>query len=285
MATTKARARSTAAVARQSAARQTTTRTPTGRIERSGHLRWVAVADTHTSPMAQRDLREAWAAEIANDFDPDRFTPPVLSLRDGKFYIVDGQHRFHAMKLMGWEDQQLQCWVYEGLTEAEEADLFLYLNRQKAVSSFDKFRIAVAAGRADEVDVERTVRLQGLRVSQDRGGIKCVSALITVYRYGATTLGRTLRIIRDAYGDLGFRSEIVVGVGMLCHRYGSQFDDDRLIEKLTSVNGGMFGLLNAARATKRQIGRPLSHCVAAQAVVYLNAGKGGKKIPDWWSPE
>lgn len=255
------------------------------RIERNGTLRWIAVADTHTSPMAQRDLRPSWAAEIAREFDPDRFTPPVLSHRDGKFYIIDGQHRFAAMRLMGWEDQQLQCWVFSGLTEADEADLFLHLNRSKVVNAFDKFRIAVTAGRSDEVDVEKIVRAQGLRISHDRGGISCVSALLSVHRYGGPVLGRALRIVRDAYGDLGFRAEIITGVGMLCQRYGSQFDDDRLVEKLTSVNGGMFGLLNAARATKRQIGRPLSHCVAAQAIVYLNAGRGGRKLPDWWSPE
>ena len=58
--------------------------TPT-RVERTGHLRWVLVADIHVNTRAQRELRPGWAAQIAADFDPDRilshqarFSSPVL---------------------------------------------------------------------------------------------------------------------------------------------------------------------------------------------------------------
>src|SRR5581483_3839785 len=48
----------------------------------------------------------------------------VVSCRDGCYYIMDGRHRFEALKRWlgtGWEEQQIQCWVATGLTEKEEA--------------------------------------------------------------------------------------------------------------------------------------------------------------------
>jgi hypothetical protein len=257
-----------------------TTATPL-RVERNGHLRWVAIADVHIPPMAQRELRPGWAAQLAAEFDPDSFTPPLLSLRGSRFYVIDGQHRFEAMRLMGWEDQQVQCWVYEGLTEADEAEMFLRHNNRKAVGAFDKFRIAVAAGRPAEVDIDRTARLLGLRVSQDEGGISAVSALRKVYDTGQ--LPRTLRILRDAYGEPGLTSDLISGIGLLCARYNGDLDESVAVQKLAAVRQGAPALIQKAHLLRKQTGQTLNHCVAAAAVETINGGRGGKKLPSWWS--
>jgi hypothetical protein len=257
--------------------------TPT-RVDRRGHLRWVAVADVHVNPVAQRELRPGWAAQIAADFDPDRFTPPLVSLRGGKHYVIDGQHRFEAMRLMGWDDQQVQCWVYEGLTDAQEADLFLWHNNRKAVSAFDKFQIGVTADRPDETDINRIVLSNGLKVASGQpGGIGAVGALRNVYGHGPAVLGRTLRIIRDAYGDAGLRSHVIEGIGLVCARYNGDVDDATMVERLGSVHAGVNGLENQAHNLRKQLGRPLKQCVAGAAVEIVNAKRGGKKLPSWWT--
>lgn len=258
--------------------------TTTARIERSGHLRWVAINEIHVNPQAQRELRPGWAAQIAAEFDPDRFAPPLLSLRHGKHYVIDGQHRIEAMRLMGWDDQQVQCWVYECLTEAQEADLFLWHNNRKSVGAFDKFTVAVKAERDVEVDIDRIVRAQGLKVAvQQKGGIAAVGALRKVYGHGPEVLGRSLRIIRDAYGDDGFRGQVVEGIGLLCARYNGELDDKRAIERLATVRGGLGALNTKAHTLRKQLGRPMPHCVAAAATDIINAGRGGKKLPNWWA--
>jgi hypothetical protein len=262
----------------------TNTKTTTDRVERSGHLRWVAISDIYTDPRAQRELRPGWAAQIATDFDPDRFTPPLVSLRNHKHYVIDGQHRIEAMRLMGWDDQRVQCWVYEGLTTADEADLFLWHNSRKAVAAFDKFQIAVIADRSVEVDINRIVLASGMKVAKKQpGSIGAVSALKRVYEQGPETLGRSIRIIRDAYGDDGFKSEVIQGVGLLCSRYNGELDDSQAVQKLANARGGLGSLMTRAHVTRKQLGRPLPHCVAAAAVDIINAGRGGKKLPSWWS--
>lgn len=253
------------------------------RIERRGHLQWVTVNDIDVAPMAQRDLRPGWAAQIAADFDPDRLTPPLVSKRDDKFYVIDGQHRVEALRLMGWGDQQIQCWVYDTLSESQEADLFLWHNRRKAVRAFDTFRIGVVAGRAQETDIDRIVRAAGLKIATGEGGISAVAALERVYRHGPKVLARTLKIVRDAYGEAGMTAHVIQGVGLVCARYGTDIDDAKAIARLSATRGGVGGLMSKADVLRKQTRKPLPHCVAAAVVDTVNAGKGGKKLPTWWS--
>ena len=53
-------------------------------------------------------------------FDPEQMDAPTVNCRGGWYYLIDGQHRIAALKqwLASWEDQQVQCWCYDGLTEA-----------------------------------------------------------------------------------------------------------------------------------------------------------------------
>lgn len=257
----------------------------TTRLNRTGHLEWVAAADVMVNPQVQRELREGWAAQIAAEFDPDRFAPPLLSRRDGKLYVIDGQHRLEALRIKGWGGRPIQCWVYSDITEAQEADLFLWHNNRKAVGAFDKFRIGVAAEREVELDIDRIVRSVGLRIAggSKGGGIRAVGALRKVYTHGPSTLARTLKIIRDAYGDDGMNGEIIEGVGLVCARYNGSLDDGHAISRMSTVRGGIGALNSKAFTLRKQLAKPVPQCYAAAMVDIVNAGKGGKKLPGWWA--
>lgn len=254
------------------------------RVERNGHLRWVKVADVHINPRAQREYRPGWAAQIAADFDPDRFTPPLINLRHGKHYCFDGQHRFGAMRLMGWDDQEVQCWVYVDLTEAQEADLFLWHNNRKAIGSFEKFQVGVTAERTDEVDIDRIVRACGLKVAVGaENGISATTALRKVYAHGPQTLQRTLRMVHNAYGDDGLKGDVIEGIGRLCARWNGQLNDAEATAKLQTVRGGLGALNTKAAFLKKSLSKPMPECYAGAATEIINGGKGGKKLPNWWS--
>jgi hypothetical protein len=260
------------------------TTTP-ARVQRDARLRWIPIAEMRVSELAQRDLNQARVDKIAVNFDPEQVGTPTVNLRDGHFYIIDGQHRVAAMKEMGWGDQQVQCWVYEGLTQAEEAERFLKLSDTLAIDGFAKYRVGITAGRADECDIDRIVQINGLVVTKDElpGAISAVGTLRRVYeRSGPTVLSRTLRIVRDAYGDPGLRAEVIDGIGMLCQRYNGELDEPKAIARLSAVMGGVNGLTGAAEILRRKTGRQKNHCVAAAAVDIINRGKGGKKLPNWW---
>ena len=255
------------------------------RVERQARLGWVPIAAMAVSPAAQRELNRARVDHIVANFDPEQIGAPTVNARDGRYYILDGQHRVEALREVGWGDQQVECWVYEDLTEQQEAERFLALNDVLAVDGFAKFRVGLTAGRGPECDIDGIVRAAGLSITRDRvdGGIRAVATLRRVYlRGGPDCLARALRLIRDAYGTPGLEGPVIDGIGLLCQRYPEDLDDTAAVGKLSRVHGGVHGLLGKADQLRRATGKPKAHCVAAAAVEVINTGRGGKKLPSWW---
>lgn len=257
----------------------------TPHTERVSHLRWVPIEEMRVSPLAQREYRAAKAERMAADFDLEALGYPVLSHRDGHYYIVDGQHRIGALKLIGYGDQNVECEVYDGLDEAGEARLFRRRNDRTAVRPFDLFKVRITGRDPAACDIDRIVRTEGLRVSSspDDGSISAVSALEKVYDKDPAILPRTLRIVRDAFGGRALKGEVIEGVALVCHRYNGQLEDDVAIDRLAHLRGGVNGLLYDASVLRKQTGRPRADCIAGAVVAVVNRGRGGQKLPSWWS--
>ena len=182
-------------------------------------------------------------------------------------------HRIEALKLIGWGDQQVQCWVYTDLTDEEMAERFLKLNDTLAVSAFDKFRVGVN---------DRIVRAQGLTIGRSDDTVRAVGTLRKVYdRGGPSVLAQTLGLIRDTYGMPGFDAPVIDGLGLFVQRYAPIVDLDGVKTRLQGVHAGVLGLLGKAEVIRRQTKQAKAHCVAAAAVEVYNAGRGGKKLPAW----
>jgi ParB-like nuclease domain len=256
-----------------------------GRIERTARLRWVPLKRMRVNPLAQRTLNQARVTQLAASFEVEQIGAPVVSHRGGWFYVIDGQHRIEALKLWlgSWEDQQVQCWCYEGLSESAEAEVFLKLNDTLPVAAFAKFKVSVQAGRDAEADVDRIVRALGLRIARGSGGISAVATLGRIYsRGGAAVLSKTLRIIRDAYGEAGLDGPVIDGIGLLCQRYDGQLAEERAVQRLSSAHGGVSGLISRAGQLRQSTGNAMAQCMAAAAVEVINRGPGGHRLPSWW---
>jgi hypothetical protein len=251
-------------------------------------LEWVPVGKMRVSPRAQRDHSRPGAqekiTEIAANFDPDKFGTLTVNKRDGHFWVVDGGHRYNALVLIGWEDQQVQCWTYHELTEEQEAALFLDLNDVRPVTALDKFKVAVIAGRDPEVAIDRIVRNLGLTVGgTTQQSLGCVVGLQKVYRMGPGVLEGTLRAVRDAYGRPGFSAKVVEGIGLFVANYDSVYDEERLVSRLSRKLGGVNGLLGRAEQIRSSHGVSMPHAVAAATVETYNQGRGGDKLTGWWT--
>ena len=256
-----------------------------GRIGRQGRLRWVPLERMRVNPLAQRDLNQARVNRLAASFDIEQMGAPTVNHRGEWFYLIDGAHRIAALKawLRDWEGQQVQCWCYEGLTEAQEAEQFLKLNDVLPVRAFAKFKVAVHAGRETEADVERIVRALGLRIAHSGGGISAVATLRRVYsRGGPPVLSRALRIIRDAYGEVGLDGPVIDGIALVCQRYDGQLAEEHAVARLASAHGGVSGLVSRAGQLRQTTGSAPAQCVAAAAVEVINRGARGKKLASWW---
>lgn len=290
--TTAPRARTSRAVKAAAVEEKTDTEVRVERVARRG---WVRLGDVQVNPLVQREFVPAKADKIAAEFDPEHFGTPVVNMREGRAWMIDGQHRAAGMKKWlgdGWQDQHFEAEIYEGLTEAQEADAFLRRNDSMAVNAYNKFRIAVVAGWEDEQTVAGIVMREGLTISRDKdsedGRVVAVGTLLRVYRRaGGEVLARTLAIIRDAYGAPGMEAAVIAGMSMVVHRYDN-LDDAELTARLARANGGVAGMLGKAERSRKETGNPKHFCVAGAIVDTFNslatASKGGNgtRLMSWW---
>lgn len=239
--------------------------------------------------VVQREFRRAHGDKLAAELDLDKLGFLILNHRDGNYWVLDGQHRLYALKKWFDETDKIDCEVYEGLSDAEMAEMFLGRDNRRRIGSFDKFHVACTAGRKRENDIRRMVEANGLRVGRTKEDktIGAVSALGTVYdRSGEIVLGQTLRTLRDGFaGDsAAFSPELIQGLGLVFNRYNGRTNEKALVARLTTTPHGVRGIVQRAQALRQRTGTQLVQCVAAAIVELYNRGAGRTKdhLTDWW---
>ena len=259
---------------------------------------WLKIEGLEVDGRAQRPFSERRATKIAQEFDPDYVGVIHVSERlDGRKYIVDGQHRVGAMRILGWADQRVECKLYRGLTLAEEAKLFGKLNDFVRVLRFDAFMARITAREADAVAIDEIVRGCGLRWHRvappdSENCINCVAALESVYRGDAfnvrsrqsVILRETLVVAKAAWGagHDSLRGDIIQGIGSFLLRYGDAVDRRRLRDRLAAAEGGALGLLGKARTHRGLEGGTVAMgLVKALVSLYNRGARKEGKLPDW----
>lgn len=247
-------------------------------------LRQVNIKDMVVSEVAQRDLREAWVEGILADWNPEQVGYLDLSLRDGVYWIIDGQHRHAALSRKFPDGALIMARVYTGLTEQGEAELFLKLNDALSVSAMDKFDVSVVAGRAVETGVNRIVQSHNMVVGRNDkpGHLQAVGTLVRIYNdHGPKVLDKTLGVLIPSFGDTNLFAGLLSGMASVLARY-PEIDEERLVSKLSSLRGGMSAVRTRSEVLHKQTSRPKTQCVASVIVDIYNSGKGGKKLPSWF---
>ena len=259
------------------------------RIQRASKVRPVQIGSMRTPPalITQRPFKKSWGDTLAKNLDLDKLGFLVINYRDGVHWVCDGQHRVYAMKQNGFgDDTYMDCEVYENLTDAEMANIFLGRDNRRAVRTFDKFWISCTGGDAKAIAIRRAVESNGLKVSQGKtdGCVGSVSALGRVFDLiGENGLGQVLRVARDAFAKdtSGFDSNILQGLGLVFNRYNGRTNEKVLASKLSAHTHGARGVLQRAEAQRVRTGNQKALCVAAVIVDIHNRG-AGKRLPNWW---
>lgn len=247
---------------------------------------WLCPDQILIDPDVQRKFEAKHAASIARRYDPLMFGMGHVSVRaDGKYYVLDGQHRCAAARQAGHGGIPVLFKIYRGLSSAEEAALFITLNaNKKAVTALDTFRLNVKAGHPASCDISRIVESFGLRVAgyQLDGGISAVAALIAIYdgRLGTKPstqlpsnglpkghlLSRTLHCLTTAWGKdhNAFYVLILRGVAGLMKKHGAAVDIQRLAKALSKS-----GTPTMATGRIRQLSEVSRRSASLAAVEYF----------------
>ena len=98
-------------------------------------------------------VRTSHVNYLTDNFDINECDPVLVSYRDNKFYIIDGQHRYYAALANGIKN--LLCIIRTGLTMEDEARIFVKTNTsRKPLTPFDTFKANIACGNENIPDVK-----------------------------------------------------------------------------------------------------------------------------------
>lgn len=197
----------------------------------------VATADLKIDPQAQRTLNERRAQKLAETFIAKAVGTIIVSKRaNGDMYIVDGQHRWRASQLLGINT--VMCEVHHGLSQMEEAILFLIKNRESTrPSALDEYQIGLTGEIPLFVDTQEI--LDKHKLAMGTTSVNAIGAVNGVLRitekYGADVLDRTLSVAEGAWDRTPetWDGMLLGGLGEFIGRHGDQVtDDDELAKKI-----------------------------------------------------
>jgi hypothetical protein len=138
-------------------------------------LDWLSIPEYQRAPSPQK------VARIANNWDLRQLGQPVVSYRDGKYWIVDGYRRWLAAKLV--HQEFLWCTVHLGMTREEEAELFTKLATERTnLSAADKQKARIFAGDKTALAVSQLIAEAGLAQQTNSEGKSVVGCVATIYR-------------------------------------------------------------------------------------------------------
>ena len=85
-----------------------------------GAIRTLSTSRLTSGLPYQRPVEQRDVDKIIREWSGRELSPVVVSFRDGKFNVLDGQHRIEAMRQMaGGKDVIVPCIIHTGLTYAE----------------------------------------------------------------------------------------------------------------------------------------------------------------------
>ena len=193
----------------------------------------------------QRELNPERVKRIAGSFDERIANEPKVSLRDGHYYVFDGQHVIAARidKNSGAE-LPIRCKVYSGLSEKDEARLFANQTGYSVAPGIGmKLRALVFAGDPEACSFLKHTEEIGLKIDygqhKGRKRIACIAAALTEFRkLGPEKYQAAMKMIVDGWdGDPdSLRAETVTGVCRFVDLYYGEYDPKRAVRRFRTVD-------------------------------------------------
>lgn len=201
----------------------------------------------------QRGLNQAWL-NARNEFDLVKAGQVLVSRRDLRDYLIDGQHRVRLAERSG--ETHIIARVLHGLSRGDEAALFFSLGTEsRGLRPQDKWRASLTAGQDGVAKHQHTVAIDALveslggvvnLVSHSNGsGINCPQTLWRIHASaGLLGLGSVLRLLSDAWPDEHLSgatttTQMLTGSALFLATYTGQFRRDVLVRKLQATAAEM----------------------------------------------
>ena len=137
-----------------------------------------------------------------------------VALRDGKYYVIDGQHRKEAA-MRRTDITELPCMVYETKNMREEAEGFKKIQETRTnLYSYDKFKLLVVLGDASALLVESLVENSSRKLSNQTANntISCIATLMQWAKSEPVILAEMWELLLDVCNSHPLHTRVVEGL-------------------------------------------------------------------------
>lgn len=198
-----------------------------------------------SEPAYQRVLDYNRVKRIVTYFNQNLVNPIKISNRDGKYYVFDGQHTLAALKLRNNNhDLMVECKIYYGLTQQEEARLFAEQNGlSRTVESNARMKALFVAGDVEIIELHTLVTSLGIKLDFTKGNasnkiVAAKSAYDIFKKSTPSEFVQILKIIKESWGGEAdsFRREILNGVAVFYLTNKSDINIKRAVTKFSKVS-------------------------------------------------
>lgn len=129
-------------------------------------------------PDWQRDLTVKDSNKIGMEFNSYKWELPKLMCKNGKFYIVDGNHRTIGAIKAGLSHIQYEVLI--GITEAEAIELFVEQDKDKSSMKLqDTYNAALQAKKPEYVKLKEICNKNHVAVKGDRSPVENPIGILT----------------------------------------------------------------------------------------------------------
>ena len=220
--------------------------TPELEFKNSGVLRSLPLSVLNSGLPYQRPVRPKWFRKLFMEWDERLLAPPIVSFRDGKFNVVDGQHRIAVIReKSGGKNSVVQCLVFDGMTYEQEADLCYRLDKGKRLLSISQSTNALVESAADPamLNIRELMQQHGFTWALGKARPKehevvATQAVIKAYQLlGSELFGRMFWLLDSVWhGDLfSVSAAMISGMSLFLKTYETELDDYLFVQRMTAV--------------------------------------------------
>ena len=181
----------------------------------------------------QRPLSEGHIRRALEEFDVYQINPVKVSRRDGKNFIIDGQHTIEIIASASESrDTPVWCMVYDEMKYTEEAHVFAEQQKHvKKLVPYEVFHAHIEAGDEKQMIIDSVVRSYGLEITGTAmpNGICAVNTLEKIYdKFGRETLDRTLKLAVATWEgeNNSLSGNMLMGIARIIVAYGDSLKED-----------------------------------------------------------
>lgn len=232
-------------------------------------LKWLpidklVINDTYQRKISYRGLKNI--NNIIKNFNWVQFgVVQVADLKDGRYAIIDGQHRTICANARGIKE--VPCNIVQA-TESEQASAFININKTVIVSPLSSFVASIAAGDKDSIELRDTCKQAGVTISPypvsstdiKPGVTLSLGALKRVMRtYGPEHLVMVLRTLVESKEDKNrglITRDSVLALAHILDVDPDLKNQDKLIEVFSKID--IKDCINKAYISSRQNRRSVS---------------------------